>query len=79
MISRLWDYIQTEPGFYVALFLAIWLSAWVGNGLKLSQFDLVQLRELFVFILTKYVTDSGLNSQIGKPLKEAKCREQNAT
>lgn len=72
MFSKAWRYIQTEPGFYFALFLVIWLSAWVGNGLKLSQFDLVQLRELFVFILTKYVTDSGLNSPVGKSLKEVK-------
>ena len=74
MFSKTWKYAQTEPGFYFAVFLAIWLSAWVANGLKLTQFDLVQLRELFVFILTKYVTDSGFNSPIGKPLKDVnKC------
>ena len=72
MIRKLWRYVKDEPGFYFAVFLAIWLSAWVGNGLKFSQFDLVQLRELFVFILTKYVTDSGLNSPLGKPLKGEK-------
>ena len=74
MIGKAWNYAKGEPGFYFAVFLAIWLSAWVANGLKLAQFDLVQLRELFVFILTKYVTDSGFNSPIGKPLKDVnKC------
>ena len=72
MIGKAWNYAKSEPGFYFAVFLAIWLSAWVGNGLKLSSFDLVQLRELFVFILTKYVTDSGLNSPVGKSLKGEK-------
>ena len=74
MIGKAWNYAKSEPGFYFAVFLAIWLSAWVANGLKLAQFDLVQLRELFVFILTKYVTDSGFNSPIGKSLKDVnKC------
>ena len=72
MIRKAWEYVKNEPGFYFAVFLAIWLTAWVGNGLKLSSFDLVQLRELFVFILTKYVTDSGLNSPVGKSVKENK-------
>lgn len=72
MFRKAWQYVKDEPGFYFAVFLAIWLTAWVGNGLKLSSFDLVQLRELFVFILTKYVTDSGLNSPVGKSVKENK-------
>lgn len=69
MFRKAWRFICTEPGFYFATFLIIWLSAWVLNGLKLTAFDLQQLRDLFAFVMAKYVTDSGLNSELHKPIK----------
>ena len=70
MICRAWAYCQSEPGFYFALFVTVWMSAWVTNGLKWTSFDLAALRELFAFILGKYTVDSGLNSPWQKPIKE---------
>jgi hypothetical protein len=71
VLKKAWQYANTEPGFYFAFFLVIWLAAWTANGLKLSAFDLDRLRDLFFFVMGKYVTDSGLNSPLQKPIKEA--------
>ena len=69
MFRRIWYFVCSEPGFYIALFLTIWLLAWFSNGMFKTAFDLVQLRELGAFIMAKYVTDSGLNSEFQKSLK----------
>lgn len=69
ILRRAWVYANTEPGFYFALFLVVWFSAWVANGLKITAFDLDRLRDLFFFIAAKYGIDSGLNTPIGKPVK----------
>lgn len=69
VLKRVWCYVATEPGFYFAFFLVIWLSAWVANGFKLTNFNLEQLRELFIFIMSKYTVDSGFNSPWGAPVK----------
>lgn len=69
ILKRIWCYIATEPGFYFALFLVVWLAAWTANGLRLANFDLEQLRELFIFIMSKYTVDSGLNSPWGSSIK----------
>jgi len=71
VFKKAWQYANMEPGFYFALFLIIWMAAWTANGLKLATFDLDKLRDLFVFIMGKYLTDSGLNSPWQKPIKEA--------
>jgi hypothetical protein len=57
-------------GLYFALFVAVWLLGWTANALYKTAFDLGRLEELGKFILGKYVTDSGLNTQFG--LKEGK-------
>ena len=69
LCQRIWRYCRGEPGFYFALFIAIWMAAWVANGLKLSVFDLDRLRDLFFFVFGKYLADSGLNSAWQKPIK----------
>lgn len=71
MIRRAWRYACTEPGFYFALFLIVWLAAWTANGLKLAAFDLDRLRDLFFFVIGKYGIDSGLNSPLHVPIKGA--------
>jgi hypothetical protein len=67
--GRVWRYCRGEPGFYFALFIAIWMAAWIANGLKVSMFDLDRLRDLFFFVFGKYLADSGLNSPWQKPIK----------
>ena len=70
MIARLWAYIISTPGFSIAAFILIWLAAWTSNGLCKTAFDLTQLRDLGIFVLGRYAVDSGLNSPIGKGIKE---------
>ena len=77
VLKKAWQYANTEPGFYFALFLIIWLAAWTANGLKMAAFDLDRLRDLFFFIMGKYVTDSGLNSPWQVPIKEARNENRN--
>ncbi len=83
MFDKICVYIQTQPGFYFAFFLVIWLAAWTANGLKMTNFNLEQLRELFIFIISKYTVDSGLNSPVGKPIvgknEEVPCNESSNT
>ena len=66
---RTWRYCKGEPGLYFALFIAVWMAAWIANGLKLAIFDLDRLRDLFFFVFGKYLADSGLNSAWQKPIK----------
>ena len=66
---RTWRYCKSEPGLYFALFIAVWMAAWIANGLKLAIFDLDRLRDLFFFVFGKYLADSGLNSAWQKPIK----------
>ena len=75
ILRRAWGYARTEPGFYFALFLLVWLAAWTANGLKLTAFDLDRLRDLFFFIAAKYGMDSGLNTPIGQPVKKTDPKE----
>ena len=77
MICRAWRYIRTEPGFYFAMFLVVWLSAWTANGLAKTAFDLDRLRDLAVFVLGKYLTDSGLNTQFGSKVQKGDCVNEN--
>jgi hypothetical protein len=71
MIGRAWAYIISTPGFSIAAFIIIWLTAWASNGLWKTTFDLTQLRDLGIFVLGRYAVDSGLNSPIGKKIEEA--------
>jgi uncharacterized membrane protein len=65
MIAKIWRYLTSNIGVYFALFVAIWLVAWVCNALYKTGFDLAKLEELAKFILGKYITDSGLNTKFG--------------
>jgi len=56
-------------GFYTAIFIIIWLSAWVLNGINNAHFDLNQLRDTYVWLMTQlnatHAIDSIWNSQKG--------------
>ena len=65
MIARAWKFLSTNIGFYFALFVVIWLSAWAANALLKLTFDLDKLSELGKFVMAKFITDSGLNTKWG--------------
>ena len=56
-------------GFYTALFVILWLSAWIMNGLHNTHFDLIQLRDSYIWLMaqlnTTYAIDSIWNSPKG--------------
>ena len=70
-IKNAYRYACSEPGFYVALFIVVWLAAWIANGLKLTAFNLTELRDLAALVATKYVAYSTVNSKFGQSIKEA--------
>lgn len=72
MLDKMWTYACTTPGFSVAAFLLIWLAAWASNGVLKTTFNMGELRDLGVFVLGRFVIDSGLNSPIGRPIHEEK-------
>lgn len=58
-------------GIYFGIFVAVWLIGWTANAIYKTGFDLARLEELGKYILGKYVTDSGLNTNfMGKTAKE---------
>lgn len=58
-------------GIYFGVFVAVWLLGWTANAVYKTGFDLARLEELGKYILGKYVTDSGLNTNfMGKTAKE---------
>lgn len=71
MLKRAWAYLSGNIGFYFALFVGVWLVAWVCNALYKTGFDLNKLEELAKFIIGKYGIDSGLNTKFAsKDVKE---------
>lgn len=56
-------------GVYTAVFIIIWLIAWVLNGLGKADFDLIQFRDTYIWLMTQlnatHAIDSIWNSQKG--------------
>jgi hypothetical protein len=56
-------------GFYTAIFIIIWLVAWAMNGIKNTHFDLTQLRDSYIWLMTQlnatHMIDSVWNSPKG--------------
>ena len=63
--------LLSNIGIYFGIFVAVWLIGWTANAIYKTGFDLARLEELGKYILGKYVTDSGLNTNfMGKTAKE---------
>ena len=70
-LKRIAKGILSNIGIYFGIFVAVWLIGWTLNALYKTGFDLARLEELGKYILGKYVTDSGLNTNfMGKAPKE---------
>ncbi|WP_378953915.1 hypothetical protein [Pelosinus sp. sgz500959] len=60
-------------GFYTALFMILWLGAWIMNGTQNSHFDLDRLRDSYIWLMTQlnatHAIDSIWNSPKGSNLE----------
>jgi len=54
-------------GFYTALFVLLWLGAWVMNGLNNTHFDLIQLRDSYIWLMTQLNTTHAIDSIWNSP------------
>ncbi|MBC8016002.1 MAG: hypothetical protein H7X79_09700 [Sporomusaceae bacterium] len=54
-------------GFYTAVFLIIWLVAWVMNGLKNTNFDLDRLRDSYIWLMTQLNATHAIDSIWNSP------------
>ncbi len=49
-------------GAYTAIFIIIWLGAWIMNGLNNTQFDLFQFRDTYIWLMTQLNATHAINS-----------------
>lgn len=75
--SAVWRFIYFPNqcmGVYTAIFIIMWLGAWVLNGMNNTHFDLNQFRDTYVWLMTQlnatHAIDSIWNSQKGRDDKE---------
>ena len=54
-------------GFYTAVFIIIWLGAWVINGIKNTHFDLNQLRDSYIWLMTQLNATHAIDSIWNSP------------
>ncbi|MDF2634649.1 MAG: hypothetical protein K0R78_1523 [Pelosinus sp.] len=54
-------------GAYTAIFIIIWLGAWIMNGLKNTQFDLNQFRDTYIWLMTQLNATHAINSIWNSP------------
>lgn len=77
----MWRYIRQfiySPnkciGVYTAIFVVIWLWAWVMNGLQNAHFDLAEFRDTYIWLMTQlnatHAIDSIWNSPKGSSPQE---------
>ncbi|AIF52657.1 hypothetical protein [Pelosinus sp. UFO1] len=48
-------------GIYTALFILIWLAAWILNGVKGTNFDINQLRDTYIWLMTQLNATHAIN------------------
>ncbi len=54
-------------GIYTMVFVIIWLSAWVMNGIMNTLFDLDRLLELYAWLMTQLNVTHAVNSIWNSP------------
>ena len=72
-LKRIAKGILSNIGIYFGIFVAVWLIGWTLNALYKTGFDLARLEELGKYILGKYVTDSGLNTNFMGKAPKGEC------
>ena len=75
-ISQVMYFPNKCIGVYTAFFVITWLIAWAMNGIQGSHFDLDQLRDSYIWLMTQlnatHAIDSIWNSPKGSNLEVAK-------
>jgi len=68
-------------GFYTAIFIIIWLGAWVMNGLRDTHFNLIEFRDTYIWLMTQlnatHAIDSIWNSPKGSSPEESAMNDSN--
>ena len=54
-------------GFYTAMFVILWLGAWAMNGLQSTHFDLNQLRDSYIWLMTQLNATHAIDSIWNSP------------
>gem|GEM_PF-1565106 len=54
-------------GFYTAIFVIIWLGSWAMNGIEKTHFDLNQLRDSYIWLMTQLNTTHAIDSIWNSP------------
>lgn len=54
-------------GFYTAIFVVIWLGAWVMNGLQNTHFDLTEFRDTYIWLMTQLNATHAIDSIWNSP------------
>jgi len=54
-------------GFYTALFMILWLGAWTMNGMQNTHFDLNQLRDSYIWLMTQLNVTHAIDSVWNSP------------
>jgi hypothetical protein len=62
-------------GVYTAMFIIIWLGAWVLNGVDKTHFDLIQFRDTYIWLMTQLNATHAIDSIWNSP--NSLSREQN--
>ena len=67
MWFKLKEILRGGIGFYTAIFVAIYLVAWVLNAVKEMHFDLDRLRDIYTWLMTQLNATHAVNSIFNSP------------
>lgn len=66
-IKQIIDFPNKCIGIFTAIFMIIWLSAWILNGVMNVHFDLTQFRDTYVWLMTQLNATHAINSIWNSP------------
>jgi hypothetical protein len=56
------NYLFSSIGFYTGLFVLLMLGAWVANAMLSTKFDIKQLQEIYLWLMTQLNATHAINS-----------------
>jgi hypothetical protein len=66
-IIQIIDFPNKCIGIYTAVFIIIWLGAWILNGITNAHFDLAEFRDTYVWLMTQLNATHAINSIWNSP------------
>ena len=67
MYNKIKGLLQGGIGFYTAVFISVYLTAWVLNAVQNMHFDLDRLREIYAWLMTQLNANHAVNSIFNSP------------